>query len=30
MNEIFLIDSRGKVNTAEIVKAIILNRLGFV
>ena len=30
MNEIFLIDSREKVNTGEIVKAIILNRLGFV
>ncbi len=30
INEIFLIDSREKVNTGEIVKAIILNGLGFV
>jgi hypothetical protein len=30
MNNIFLIDSREKVNTGEIVKAIILNRLGFL
>ena len=30
MNEIFLIDSREKVNTGEIVKAIILNGLGSV
>ncbi len=29
-NEIFLIDSREKVNTGEVVKAIILNALGFV
>ncbi len=30
INEIFLIDSREKVNTGEIVKAIILNGLGSV
>ena len=30
INEIFLIDSREKVNTGEVVKAIILNGLGFV
>jgi transposase len=30
INEIFLIDIREKVNTGEIVKAIILNGLGFV
>ena len=30
LNEIFLIDSREKVNTGEVVKAIILNGLGFV
>ena len=30
INKIFLIDSREKVNTGEIVKAIILNGLGFV
>jgi hypothetical protein len=30
INEIFLIDSREKVKTAEIVKAIILNGPGFV
>jgi transposase len=29
-NKIFLIDSREKVNTGEIVKAIMLNGLGFV
>jgi transposase len=29
-NKIFLMDSREKVNTGEIVKAIILNGLGFV
>ena len=30
INEIFLIDSREKINTGEVVKAIILNGLGFV
>jgi len=30
INEIFLVDSREKVNTGEVVKAIILNGLGFV
>ena len=30
INKIFLIEIREKVNTGEIVKAIILNRLGFV
>lgn len=30
INEIFLIDKREKVNTGEVVKAIILNGLGFV
>ncbi len=30
INEIFSIDSREKVNTGEVVKAIILNGLGFV
>jgi transposase len=30
INEIFSIDIREKVNTGEAVKAIILNRLGFV
>ena len=30
INEIFLIDCREKVNTGEVVKAIILNGLGFV
>lgn len=30
INEIFLIDSREKVNTGKVVKAIILNGLGFV
>jgi transposase len=30
INDIFLIDSREKVNTGEVVKAIILNGLGFV
>ena len=30
INEIFLIDSREKVNYWEVVKAIILNGLGFV
>ena len=30
INEIFLIDSREKVNTGEVIKAIILNGLGFV
>lgn len=30
LNEIFLIDSREKINTGEVVKAIILNGLGFV
>jgi transposase len=30
INEILLIDSREKVNTGEIVKAIILNGLGFL
>ena len=30
INEIFLTDSREKVNTGELVKAIILNGLGFV
>jgi len=30
INEIFLVDSREKVNTGEVVKAIILNELGFV
>lgn len=30
LNEKFLIDSREKVNTGEVVKAIILNGLGFV
>jgi transposase len=29
-NKIFLVDSRQKVNTGEIVKVIILNGLGFV
>ncbi len=30
INEIFLIDSREKINTGEVIKAIILNGLGFV
>jgi len=30
INEMFLVDSREKVNTGEVVKAIILNGLGFV
>ena len=30
INDIFLIDSREKINTGEVVKAIILNGLGFV
>lgn len=30
INEIFLIDSREKITTGEVVKAIILNGLGFV
>ena len=30
INEIFTVDSREKVNTGEVVKAIILNGLGFV
>ncbi|MFK0731451.1 MAG: DUF4277 domain-containing protein [Gloeotrichia echinulata HAB0833] len=30
INEIFLVDIREKVNTGELVKAIILNGLGFV
>jgi transposase len=30
INEIFLIDSREKINTGEVIKAIILNELGFV
>lgn len=30
INEIFLVDSREKVNTGEVIKAIILNGLGFV
>jgi transposase len=30
INEIFLMDSREKVNTGEVVKAMILNGLGFV
>lgn len=30
INEIFLVDSREKINTGEVVKAIILNGLGFV
>jgi transposase len=30
INEILLIDSREKINTGEVVKAIILNGLGFV
>jgi hypothetical protein len=30
INELFLVDSREKVNTGEVVKAIILNGLGFV
>lgn len=30
INEIFLIDQREKINTGEVVKAIILNGLGFV
>jgi transposase len=30
INEIFLVDIREKVNTGEVVKAIILNGLGFV
>ena len=30
INNIFLIDSRENINTGEVVKAIILNGLGFV
>ncbi len=30
INDIFLIDSRENINTGEVVKAIILNGLGFV